>query len=108
MIVDIHSHTWQHLDHFTEDFRQQARTAKGGGDLDLTVTYEAYCAAAGACDRTVVFGGKARLSGLWVDDRYVAEFAHRTCQRPDTGVVDTVVVGHKNIHALKRSDSPRN
>ena len=74
MIVDIHSHTWQHLDHFTDDFRQQARTAKGGGDLDLTVTYEAYCAAAGACDRTVVFGGKARLSGLWVDDRYVAEY----------------------------------
>ena len=74
MIVDIHTHTWQYPDHFTDDFRQQARTAKGGGDLDLTVTYEAYCAAALACDRTVVFGGKARLSGLWVDDRYVAEY----------------------------------
>ena len=81
MIVDIHTHTWQYPDHFTDDFRQQARTAKGGGDLDLTVTYEAYCAAALACDRTVVFGGKARLSGLWVDDQFVADYVQ---QHPDT------------------------
>ncbi len=76
MIVDVHTHTWKYPDHFTEDFRGQARTARGDGDLDLTVTYDAYRSSATAgCDRTVVFGGKARLSGLWVDDRYVADYA---------------------------------
>lgn len=74
MIIDVHTHTWQYPDHFTDDFRDQARAAKGGGDFDLTVTYEAYRAGARTCDRTVVFGGKAQLSGLWVDDHYVAEY----------------------------------
>lgn len=75
MIVDVHTHTWKYPDHFTEDFRDQARRARGDGDLDLTVTYDAYRSTATAgCDRTVVFGGKARLSGLWVDDRYVADY----------------------------------
>jgi predicted TIM-barrel fold metal-dependent hydrolase len=31
--------------------------------------------------KTVVFGGKAKLSGLWVDDRYVADYV---AQHPDT------------------------
>ena len=74
MIIDVHTHTWQYPDHFTADFQEQARTARGGGDLDLTVRYEEYRATAGACERTIVFGGKARLSGLWVDDHFVASY----------------------------------
>lgn len=81
MIIDVHSHTWQYPDHFTPDFQEQARLARGGTDVDLTVTYDAYRAAAGPCERTVVFGGKARLSGLWVDDHYVARYV---AQHPDT------------------------
>src|SRR5690606_5364686 len=42
--------------------------------LDLTITYEAYQASAREEVRTIVFGGKARLSGLWVDDQYVADY----------------------------------
>ena len=72
MTVDIHSHVWQYPDHFNDDFRQQAKRAKGGEEMDLTVTFEAYKSQATSCDKTVVFGGKARLSGLWVDDKYVA------------------------------------
>ncbi|NKB68777.1 MAG: amidohydrolase family protein [Candidatus Latescibacteria bacterium] len=74
MIVDIHSHVWSYPEHFTDDFRAQARAAKGGEEMDLTVTYQQYRAGATRCDRTVVFGGKARLSGLWVDDAYVAAY----------------------------------
>ncbi|MEE2659008.1 MAG: amidohydrolase family protein [Candidatus Latescibacterota bacterium] len=81
MIIDVHSHAWQFPEHFTEDFRDQARHAKGGGDLDLTVTYDAYRASAGDCQRTVVFGGKARLSGLWVHDRYVADYVAQDSDR---------------------------
>ena len=74
MVVDIHSHVWSYPQHFTDDFRNQARAAKGGEEMDLTVTYQQYRAGATRCDRTVVFGGKARLSGLWVDDAYVAAY----------------------------------
>ena len=75
MIIDMHSHAWQFPEHFDERFRQQARdVARADRDLDLSVTYEAYRAGAQTTDKTVVFGGKARLSGVWVDDAYVADY----------------------------------
>lgn len=80
MIVDIHSHAWQFPEHFNDDFRNQARRARAGAEVDLTVRYDEYRAGATLADRTVVFGGKARLSGLWVDDRYVADYV---AEHPD-------------------------
>lgn len=74
MIIDVHSHTWQYPDHFTADFRDQAKRARAGVEVDLTVRYDEYAATGAQVDCTIVFGGKARLSGLWVDDRYVAEY----------------------------------
>jgi predicted TIM-barrel fold metal-dependent hydrolase len=74
MIIDIHSHTWEYPRDFTDDFRAQARRARAGMEVDLTVRYEAYRSQATGDVRTVVFGGKARLSGLWVDDRHVAAY----------------------------------
>ena len=81
MIFDVHSHAWQYPQHFSEDFRRQARGAKAGTELDLTVRYDDYRSAAPADTVTVVFGGKARLSGLWVDDQYVADYV---AEHPDT------------------------
>lgn len=74
MITDIHSHAWSYPQHFTDDFRRQARRARAGVEVDLTVTYDAYRATAPNDVCTIVFGGKARLSGLWVDDEYVAGY----------------------------------
>jgi predicted TIM-barrel fold metal-dependent hydrolase len=74
MIIDVHSHAWKYPDHFTEDFRQQAKRARAGVEVDLTVRYDDYRAAAPADTTTIVFGGKAMRSGLWVDDRYVADY----------------------------------
>jgi len=77
MIIDVHSHTWQFPEHFTDQFRQQAsQVAKADEELDLSITYEAYRQSAQTCDKTIVFGGKARLSGLWVDDQYVADYVN--------------------------------
>lgn len=75
MIIDVHSHAWEYPRHFGEDFRRQAEArAKAGVRLDLTVRYEDYRATAPDDTITVVFGGKAKLSGLWIDDQYVADF----------------------------------
>jgi predicted TIM-barrel fold metal-dependent hydrolase len=74
MILDVHSHAWRFPGDFSEDFRQQARRARAVMEVDLTVRYEDYAAHASEPVRTIVFGGKARLSGLWVDDRYVAQY----------------------------------
>jgi predicted TIM-barrel fold metal-dependent hydrolase len=75
VIIDVHSHTWEYPQHFNDDFRQQASRAKGVSEFDLTVTLDAYRSTGGSkADRTIVFGGKAKLSGLWVDDEYVAQY----------------------------------
>ena len=71
MIIDVHSHAWEYPAHFTDDFRQQARA---GVEVDLTVRYEDYRATAPGETKTIVFGGKAKLSGMWVDDRYIAAY----------------------------------
>ena len=81
MIVDIHSHAWAYPQHFSDDFRMQARRARAGVEVDLSVEYEAYRKTASSADVTVVFGGKAKLSGLWVDDRFVAEYVAQDPQR---------------------------
>ena len=74
MIIDVHSHAWSYPEHFSEDFREQARRARAGVEVDLSVRFSDYAATALEAVRTIVFGGKARLSGLWVDDAYVAEY----------------------------------
>lgn len=77
MIIDVHSHAWRFPGDFTADFIAQARRARPGHEIDLSVTYEGYRATAPDDTCTIVFGGKARLSGVWVDDRHVAAYAAR-------------------------------
>ncbi|HCN28442.1 MAG TPA: amidohydrolase [Verrucomicrobiales bacterium] len=77
MIFDVHSHAWNFPADFSEDFITQAGRARPGVKVDLSATYEAYRAAAPDDTHTIVFGGKARLSGLWVDDKTVAEYVGR-------------------------------
>lgn len=81
MIIDVHSHVWEYPRHFGDDFRRQAIRARAGVEVDLTVRYEDYRATCPADTRTIVFGGKAKLSDQWVDDRYVAEYV---AAHPDT------------------------
>jgi predicted TIM-barrel fold metal-dependent hydrolase len=75
MIVDVHGHAWQYPQHFNDDFRDQAKRARGGVEVDLTVTYEEYRKTCPPETKSIVFGGKAKRSGLWVDDAYVARYA---------------------------------
>ena len=74
MIVDVHSHFWEYPRDFSAEFREQATRAKAGVEVDLTVRYDDYQQASVPDVRTVVFGGKAKLSGIWIDDRHVANY----------------------------------
>lgn len=77
MIVDVHSHFFRYPDHFTEGFREQAKRARAGVEVDLTVRFDEYRASCPEeVTKTIVFGGKARLSGLWVDDQDVADYVN--------------------------------
>jgi predicted TIM-barrel fold metal-dependent hydrolase len=80
MIVDVHSHFFSYPQHFTQDFVEQARRARNGVEVDLTVRWPEYEATASNCRWSVVFGGKAKLSGVWVPD---AEVAGYVAQHPD-------------------------
>jgi uncharacterized protein len=106
MIVDVHSHTWKYPDHFSDDFRNQAARARAGVEVDLTVHYDEYRNAATDDTKTIVFGGKARLSGLWVDDQYVAEYvaAHSetligflSVDPTQDGWIDEMHFGHQQL-----------
>ncbi|MCX6850578.1 MAG: amidohydrolase family protein [Verrucomicrobia bacterium] len=74
MIIDVHSHAWNFPADFSDDFIHQAGRARPGVKVDISATYEAYRAAAPEDTRTFVFGGKAKLSGLWVNDQTVADY----------------------------------
>ncbi|HWA96603.1 MAG TPA: amidohydrolase family protein [Terracidiphilus sp.] len=80
MVVDVHSHFFRYTDHFSDGFVEQARRARNGVEVDLTVRWEEYSSTATQARHTIVFGGKARLAGLWVPDHEVAAYAK---QRPE-------------------------
>lgn len=75
-VIDVHSHFWEYPAHFGDSFRQQAKRARAGVEVDLTVRFDEYCRTAPADVRAIVFGGKAKLSGLWVDDDSVAAYVN--------------------------------
>ncbi len=106
MIVDVHSHYFRYPDHFSEDFVLQSKRARNGVEVDLTVRYDEYRSGATAAECTVVFGGKAKLSGLWVPDREVAAYVGENPDRligflsvdPTVeGWRDELVEGHQDL-----------
>lgn len=105
-MVDVHTHFWEYPRHFSADFMSQAKRARGDVEVDLTVRWAEYDATAAGCDRTVVFGGKAKLSGLWVPDAEVAAYVAKRSDRligflsldpTQPGWQEELVEGHQNL-----------
>src|SRR5215212_5320038 len=105
-MVDVHTHFWEYPRHFSADFMNQAKRARGDVEVDLTVRWAEYHATGAVCDRTIVFGGKAKLSGLWVPDAEVAAYAATQPERligflsldpTQPGWQDEMVEGHQNL-----------
>jgi predicted TIM-barrel fold metal-dependent hydrolase len=80
MIVDVHAHCWP-PGSFSEEFIADARRMRASA-VDLLTPYDRYVEnlPPGEDVTTIVFGGKARLSGIWVNDADVADYV---AQAPD-------------------------
>jgi predicted TIM-barrel fold metal-dependent hydrolase len=78
MIIDVHSHAWDAASHLSADFLRQAARAKGGDTPDLSTDQAGYWNNAPADVTRIVFGGKAKLSGVWVPDDYVARYVEQS------------------------------
>ena len=77
MIVDVHAHCWPRPDCFSPSFQADARRMRISA-VNLVTSYEAYWDSTGGEDVVaLVFGGKARLTGVWVRDDEVAEYVAR-------------------------------
>jgi len=74
MIVDVHAHYFPTAEAFSPEARLQAERARGG-PVNLVTDYAHYWATASADVKVVLFGGKARLSGIWQDDDAIARMA---------------------------------
>lgn len=72
---NIHSHVWSQEEHFTPQMIAEAQIARGGEPVDLTVRFDALMQDVEPFEKVVIFGLKARLSGVWVPDEYVAALA---------------------------------
>ncbi|NLW49919.1 MAG: amidohydrolase [Candidatus Brocadiaceae bacterium] len=68
---NIHAHVWDQAQHFREDTVRETDLSRGYR-LDLTVQLDALLQDMAPFVRTVVFGLKARRTGYWVPDEYVA------------------------------------
>src|SRR5262245_31263777 len=73
MIVDVHSHYFEYPKHFSPAFIQESVRGRNR-EIDLTVRWEEYARGATMATPSVVFGGKAKLAGLWVPDDEVAAY----------------------------------
>ncbi len=106
MIVDVHSHFFSYPAHFTPEFQEQSKRARNGVETDLTVRWPEYQATAGDCRWTIVFGGKAKLSGVWAPDDdvagYVAAHSYRmigflSVDPTQPGWQDELIRGHQDL-----------
>jgi predicted TIM-barrel fold metal-dependent hydrolase len=77
---NIHTHTWDASLHFQPETIREADLSRGYL-LDLTVKLEPFLADMALFERVVVFGLKARRTGYWVPDDYVARFVAQAPQK---------------------------
>jgi uncharacterized protein len=77
---NIHTHTWDAKLHFAPDTVREADLSRGY-PLDLTVRLEPFLEDMAAFEKVIVFGLKARRTGYWVPDEYVAGFVARAPEK---------------------------
>lgn len=80
MIIDVHTHAMRYPDHLSDAFVREADRARGF-HIDLTVPFETYMEAMLPVERTILFGMKARHTGFYVPNEWIAAFAARAPEK---------------------------
>lgn len=73
---NIHAHAWDPEIHIAPATRAEADRSRGR-PMDLSTPFDKFMADNAPFEKTVVFGLKARRTGYWVPDDYVADFVAR-------------------------------
>ncbi len=73
---NVHSHAFDALRHLQPETVREADLSRGY-PLDLTVRFDDFALDMQAFEKVAVFGMKARLTGWWVPDDYIAAFVAR-------------------------------
>jgi predicted TIM-barrel fold metal-dependent hydrolase len=73
---NVHTHTWNAGLHIAPETVRETDLSRGY-PLDLTVDFDAFMADVAPFEKTIVFGLKARRTGYWVPDAFVADFVAR-------------------------------
>jgi predicted TIM-barrel fold metal-dependent hydrolase len=79
-VQNVHSHAWDEKLHFEQHTIRETDLSRGYR-LDLTISFDAFMVEMAPFDRVVVFGLKARRTGYWVPDEYVAGFCSRAPEK---------------------------
>jgi predicted TIM-barrel fold metal-dependent hydrolase len=77
---NIHAHAWDPSAHFDASTISESQLSRGH-PIDLFVDFDAFMEDMAPFEKVAVFGMKARLTGYWVPDQYVAEFVARAPQK---------------------------
>ena len=70
---NVHTHAWEQTLHFEEQTIRETDLSRGYR-LDLTVRPDRFMEEMAQFDRVIVFGLKARRTGYWIPDEYIADF----------------------------------
>jgi predicted TIM-barrel fold metal-dependent hydrolase len=76
MIVDCHTHAWAYPGHLSDEFVNEANARSRGSKLDLHIPPEKHFRAMAGVDKAIVFGLRARHSGLAVPNEYISQYAN--------------------------------
>lgn len=71
-VADVHVHFFPDESVFDARFISEVKRARGGVDISLVTEMAEYWRQAAGCQKAIVFGGKAKRSGIWVPDEAVA------------------------------------
>lgn len=103
---NIHTHAWNQAQHISAETVIEADLSRGH-PLDLSVTFDAFMTDMTPFDKVVVFGLKARRTGYWVPDDYIASFVAQAptklvgfaaCDPTQPGYMDELVNAFEVLH----------
>lgn len=77
---NVHTHAWDTSLHFLPETVREADLSRGY-PLDLSVRLQPFLEDIASFEKVVVFGLKARLTGYWVPDDYIAGFISRAPEK---------------------------